>query len=47
VLVLVLVPVFAVVPSLGLTPIGQGALALLRIAVALPLVALVVGAVEL
>ena len=47
VFVLMLVPVFAVAPSLGLTAIGQGALVLLHLGVAVPLVAFVVGAVEL
>lgn len=47
VFVVMLVPVFAVAPSLGLTAVGQGALVVLHVAVAVPLVAFVVGAVEL
>jgi len=46
VFVVMLVPVFAVAPALGLTAVGQGALVLIHAAVAVPLVALVVGAVH-
>jgi len=42
-----LVPVFAAAPALGLTVVGQGALVLIHVAVAVPLVACVVGAVRL
>jgi hypothetical protein len=47
VFVAMLLPVFGVAPSLGLTAIGQGALVLIHVAVAVPLVAFVVGAVRL
>lgn len=42
-----LVPIFAAAPSLGLTAVGQGTLVLLHVAVAVPLVAFVAGAVQL
>jgi hypothetical protein len=42
-----LVPVFVIAPSLGLTAVGQAALVLLHVAVAVPIVAFVVGAVRL
>jgi len=42
-----LVPIFAAAPALGLTVVGQGALVLIHVAVAVPLVAFVVGAVRL
>ncbi len=47
VFVVMLVPVFAIGPSLGLTAVGQGALVLIHVAVAVPLVAFVAGAVRL
>ncbi len=47
VFVVMLVPVFAAGPSLGLTAVGQGALVVIHAAVAVPLVAFVVGAVRL
>lgn len=47
VFVVMLVPVFAIAPSLGLTVVGQGALVLIHVAVAVPLVAFVAGAVRL
>jgi len=47
VFVVMLVPVFAVAPALGLTAVGQGALVLIHVAVAVPLVAFVAGAVRL
>jgi len=47
VFVVMLVPVLAIAPSLGLTVVGQGALVLSHVAVAVPLVAFVAGAVRL
>ena len=47
VFVVILVPVLAIAPSLGLTVVGQGALVLSHVAVAVPLVAFVAGAVRL
>jgi len=47
VFVVMLVPVVVVAPSLGLTAVGQGVLVLLHVAVAVPLVAFVIGAVRL
>jgi len=47
VFVVMLLPVVAVAPSLGLTAVGQGALVALHVAVAVPLVAFVAGAVRL
>ncbi|MBX0303284.1 DUF6069 family protein [Haloarcula salinisoli] len=47
VFVVMLIPVVAIAPSLGLTAVGQGVLVLLHVAVAVPLVAFVAGAVRL
>jgi hypothetical protein len=47
VFVVMLVPVFAAAPAMGLTAVGQAALVALHVAVAVPLVAFVVGAVRL
>ncbi|MDS0284190.1 DUF6069 family protein [Haloarcula onubensis] len=47
VFVVMLVPVFVIAPSLGLTTVGQGALVVMHVAVAAPLVAFVSGAVRL
>jgi len=47
VFVVMLVPVFAAAPALGLSAVGQSALVLIHVAVAVPLVAFVVGAVRL
>lgn len=47
VFVVMLLPVVAVAPALGLTAVGQGALVLIHVAVAVPLVAFVAGAVRL
>jgi len=47
VFVVMLVPIFAAAPSLGLTAVGQLALVVLHAAVAVPLVAFVAGAVRL
>jgi hypothetical protein len=42
-----LVPVFAVAPAMGITLVGQATLVVLHAVVAVPLVAFVVGAVQL
>jgi hypothetical protein len=42
-----LVPVFAVAPTAGVTTVGQAVLVVLHVAVAVPLVAFVIGAVRL
>ncbi|WP_262177882.1 DUF6069 family protein [Haloarcula laminariae] len=47
VFVVMLVPVFAFAPSLGLTAVGQAALVAIHAAVAVPLVAFIIGAVQL
>jgi len=44
VFLVMLVPVFAVAPAMGVTPIGQGLLVVYHLLVAVPLTAFVVGA---
>ncbi|WP_232702224.1 DUF6069 family protein [Halobacterium wangiae] len=47
VFVLMLVPVLFATPEMGVTPVGQGILVLYHLLVAVPLVAFVIGAVQI